>query len=145
MSTKKKVVTPAPKKADTLRALRYLRKTLMAARLYNGAAWNKYEAESKRVHKANKAGQIDALKQVPAEKFKAIVIANFIDGERGNIPDAVAEAAGYKHMLLPPSPRDQRDELVDEIDRTVRDIVLSGTFSPDLSALIKRAEKLMGG
>jgi hypothetical protein len=138
MSSTKKVAsktttTKAPTKADTLRALKFLRKTAMEMHTYSGKAYTAQETKRKSHLAEDTKRRLGFMEKLPAEAFHNLAVQAAKKGKNYLHLDEALEALGYEPLPVPPTARDLRDELVKEIDTAIYSTML-GDFDSGIVA-----------
>jgi hypothetical protein len=141
MSSTKKTVAPktakAPNKADTLRALKFLRKAAMEMRLYGGRAYERSEAARKKHVREDHQRRVEFIQAAPLPALARLSIQAVKDGKSHVNLDEALQALGYKPLPEPLTVRDQRDELVKEIDKAI--YTMLGDFDSGIVAKFVKA------
>ncbi len=145
MSSTKKAApktTKAPTKNDTLRALRFMRKTLMECRVYDSRLYKKYEVESEAWRKAEQERKTQFIDKLPAASVKAALVGMFQKGKSHMDMCIFVTKLGYKPAPTPTSPRDVQRDLLNDIDKAIYDLMLGEFDSGIVAVFAKRIEEL---
>lgn len=142
-STKKttaKAVAKAPTKADTLRALRFLRKTLLECRIYDSRLYSKYETEDRAWRDAETARKAAFVGKIPPATLQSAIVGLVGEGKSlTDISDFITKQ-GYKPAPAPAHPREAQQIMLEDIDKAIFNAMLGDFDSGIVAVFVKRIE-----